>query len=72
VEDDVSFYSECTQHLFGDEGMFNSINISGKHELESITFSDNDKGKVKGLGKIAIAYIRSYPLYNTIKGETKF
>lgn len=52
--------------------MFNSINISGKHELESITFSDNDKGKVKGLGKIAIAYIRSYPLYNTIKGETKF
>jgi hypothetical protein len=35
--------------------MFNSINTSGNQEFDSITFGDNGKGKVKGLGKIAIS-----------------
>ena len=35
--------------------MFNSINTNGNDGFDSITFGDNDKGKVKGLGKIAIS-----------------
>jgi hypothetical protein len=39
----------------GDSRMFNSINANGNDEIHSITFGDNGKGKVKGLGKIAIS-----------------
>ena len=35
--------------------MFNSINTNGNNGYDSITFGDNGKGKVKGLGKIAIS-----------------
>ena len=35
--------------------MFNSIDTSGKDDYERITFGDNGKGKVKGLGKIAVS-----------------
>ena len=35
--------------------MFNSINTNGNDGYDSITFGDNGKGKVKGLGKIAIS-----------------
>ena len=35
--------------------MFNSINENKSNRIDSITFGDNDKGKVKGLGKIAIS-----------------
>jgi hypothetical protein len=35
--------------------MFNLINSSGNDGYDSITFGDNGKGKVKGLGKIAIS-----------------
>jgi hypothetical protein len=41
--------------MIGDSRMFNSINTSGNNEFDSITFGDNGKGKVKGLGKIAIS-----------------
>jgi hypothetical protein len=34
--------------------MFNSINTSDSNGVDTITFGDNSKGKVKGLGKIAI------------------
>ena len=34
--------------------MFNSINTNGNDGYDGITFGDNGKGKVKGLGKIAI------------------
>ena len=44
--------SGCTQHMTGDPRMFNSIKSNG---IDSITFGDNGKGKVKGLGKIAIS-----------------
>ena len=47
--------SGCTQHMTGDERMFNSINTNGNDGYDSITFVDNGKGKVKGLGKIAIS-----------------
>ena len=35
--------------------MFNSINTNGNDGYDSIIFGDNGKGKVKGLGKIAIS-----------------
>ena len=35
--------------------MFNLINENKSNEIDSITFGDNGKGKVKGLGKIAIS-----------------
>jgi hypothetical protein len=35
--------------------MFNSINSNDEDGIQSITFGDNGKGKVKGLGKIAIS-----------------
>ena len=47
--------SGCTQYMIGDSRMFNSINTSGNNEFDSITFGDNRKGKVKGLGKITIS-----------------
>jgi hypothetical protein len=41
--------------MTGDTRMFNSINTSGNDVFDSITFGDSGKGKVKGLGKIAIS-----------------
>ena len=38
-----------------DARMFNSINTNDSNGYDSITFGDNGKGKVKGLGKIAIS-----------------
>jgi hypothetical protein len=45
----------CTQHMTGDARMFKSININDSNGYDSIIFGDNDKGKVKGLGKITIS-----------------
>ena len=47
--------SGCTQHMTSDSRMFNSINTSDSNGVDIITFGDNGKGKVKGLGKIAIS-----------------
>ena len=41
--------------MTGDVRIFNSINTNGNDGYDSITFGDNVKGKVKGLGKIAIS-----------------
>ena len=41
--------------MTGDARMFNSVNTNGNDGYDSITFGDNGKGKVKGLGKIAIS-----------------
>ena len=41
--------------MTGDARMFNSINTNGNDGYDSITLGDNGKGKVKGLGKIAIS-----------------
>jgi hypothetical protein len=46
--------SGFTQHMIENERMFTSINNEGS-ECDKITFVDNSKGKVKGLGKIAIS-----------------
>ena len=47
--------SGCTQHMTGDSKIFNSINENKNNGIDSIIFGDNGKGKVKGLGKIAIS-----------------
>ena len=46
--------SGCTQHMTGDSRMFTSLDeeVDGQ---ERITFGDNSKGKVKGLGKVVIS-----------------
>ena len=41
--------------MTGDAKIFISINTNGNDVYDSITFGDNGKGKVKGLGKIAIS-----------------
>jgi hypothetical protein len=41
--------------MTGDERIFNSINTNVNDGYNNITFGDNGKGKVKGLGKIAIS-----------------
>ena len=47
--------SGCTQHMTSNSRMFNSINENESNGIDSITFGDNGKGKVKGLGKITIS-----------------
>jgi hypothetical protein len=47
--------SGCTQHTTGDMRMFTEMSEEGCSTYDSITFGDNRKGKVKGLGKIAIS-----------------
>jgi hypothetical protein len=46
--------SGCTQHMTGNPRMFTSLdeNVDGQ---DKITFGDNSKGKVQGLGKVAIS-----------------
>ena len=47
--------SGCTQHMAGESCMFKSIDTNQNGGFDSITFGNNKKGKVKGLGKIAIS-----------------
>ena len=45
--------SGCTQHMTGNVKMFTSLEDDvGDHE--QVTFGDNSKAKVVGLGKVAI------------------
>jgi hypothetical protein len=46
--------SGCTQHMTGNPRMFTSLN-EDIDEQDKITFGDNSKGKVQGLGKVAIS-----------------
>ena len=46
--------SGCTQHMTGDPRMFTSLD-EGVDDQERIIFGDNSKGKVQGLGKVAIS-----------------
>jgi hypothetical protein len=46
--------------MTSDAKMFNSINTNDSNGYDSITFGDNGKGKVKGLGKIAISNDMSF------------
>jgi hypothetical protein len=51
--------SGCTQHMTADMRMFTEMSEEGSSTYDSITFGDNRKGKVKGLGKIAISNYHS-------------
>jgi hypothetical protein len=48
--------------MTGGARMFNSINTNDSNGYDSITLCDNGKGKVKGLGKIAISNDLAYPI----------
>jgi hypothetical protein len=41
--------------MTSDARMFNSINTNDSNGYDSVTFGDNGKDKVKGLGKIAVS-----------------
>jgi hypothetical protein len=45
--------------MTSDSRMFNSINENDGNGVDSITFGDNGKDKVKGLGKIVISNVLS-------------
>jgi hypothetical protein len=44
----------CTEHMTSNPQMFTSID-EDVDEQDKITFRDNSKGKVQGLGKVAIS-----------------
>jgi hypothetical protein len=45
--------SGCTNHMMGEKQMFSSY-VKTKGSQDKIIFRDENQGKVKGLGKIAI------------------
>jgi hypothetical protein len=47
--------SGCTQHMTGDIRMLSEMSEERCSTYDSITFGDNHKGKVKGLGKVIMA-----------------
>ena len=46
--------SGCTNHMTGEESMFSTLDPNGTSQ-DNIVFRDDGKGKVMGLGKIAIS-----------------
>jgi hypothetical protein len=54
--------------MTGDSRMFNSINENESNGIDSIIFGDNEKGKVKGLSKIAISNYLS--IFNVLLVES--
>ena len=50
--------SECTSHMTRDKSLFVDPNLTAS-SLKYITFGDNNKGKVIGLGKISISKDKS-------------
>ena len=46
--------SGCTNHMTGDKELFTEEKLSQSSQ-KYITFGDNNKGKVLGLGKVAIS-----------------
>ena len=45
--------SGCSQHKTGNDSMFTSLEDPGDHE--HVTYGDNSRGKVLGLGRITIS-----------------
>ena len=44
--------SGCSQHMTGDDSMFTSLEDPGDH----VTYGDNSRGRVIGLGRIGITH----------------
>ena len=47
--------SGCTDHMTGDKDMFHEL-AENDGPRKYVTFGDNSKGKVVGLGKVAISH----------------
>ena len=48
-------HSGCTDHMTGDKDMFREL-VENDGPRKYVTFGDNSKGKVVGLGKVAISH----------------
>ena len=46
--------SGCTNHMTGERSMFSTLEMN-ESSSENIVFGDDSKGKVIGLGKVAIS-----------------
>ena len=46
--------SGCSQHMIGDDSMFTSLEDPGDHD--HVTYGDNSRGRVIGLGRIGITH----------------
>jgi hypothetical protein len=55
--------SVCTQHITGDMKMFTLMSEESCLNYDNITFGDNRKGKVKGLGKLLSQMTIPYQMY---------
>ena len=56
--------SGCTDHMTGDKDMFHDLAENDDHR-KYVTFGDNSKGEVVGLGKVDISHdssIQSVPI----------
>jgi hypothetical protein len=58
--------SGCSQHMFSDSRMFNSLK-SNDSDIDSIIFGDNSKGDVKALRRIAIS--NDHNIFNVLLVE---
>ena len=54
--------------MIGDARIFNSINTTGNDGYDSITFDDNDKGKVKRLGHVGIKQLNRLVKHDLVRG----
>ena len=57
--------SGCTNHMTGDKGLFTEEKLTESSQ-RYITFGDNNKGKVLGLGKVAISKDKQFEQTNKI------
>jgi hypothetical protein len=55
--------SGCTQHMTMDMRMFTQMSEEGCSNYDTITFGDNRKGKIKGLGKLLFQTTILYQMY---------
>jgi hypothetical protein len=58
--------SGCSQHMTGNNSMFTSLRDPGDHD--HITYVDNTRGRVAGLGKIVI--IKDLSISNVLNVES--
>jgi hypothetical protein len=58
--------SGCSQHMTGNDSMFTSFGDPGDHD--HVTYGDNTRGRVAGLGRIAIT--KDFSISNVLYVES--
>jgi hypothetical protein len=54
--------SGCTQHMTGQVKMFSSL-VDDVGDHEQVSFGDNSKGRISGLGEISLTNDLSFPMF---------